>query len=190
MGPGWGFLVVLGCGASCFGRGVFRHESGGGRVGDCGQAPCWALLLPGLWRQGLEVVEDVRGRQRLRGWLGAWLGLRLEFGSGMRRRCGGGSGVLLGGVLGWWLGGELAGPGFGWAVGAGFAGVRCFPVMPVAGFGAAGALAVAGAPAAGTGFGACVDRVACGLAGGVPADGVVVEVDEVVVVVVVMESEA
>ena len=73
----------------------------------------------------------------------------------------------------------------------GFAGVRCRPALPVAGPGAAGALAVAAARAAGTGLVACVDGVSRSLVDGVPGEGVVeVEVDEVVVVVEVGESEA
>ena len=122
----------------------------------------------------------------------------------MRRRLGGGSGLGLGlaadgargvaaglpGCLVLGLEGGLAlrcgvaaSLGFGWAVGAGFAGVRCRLALLVPGCGAAAALEMAQAPVAGTGSGVCVDGVARGSGVGVLDNGVVVEVDEVVVVV-------
>ena len=79
-----------------------------------------------------------------------------------------------------------AGWGFGRPAGAGFTGVRCRHIFPVAGLGAAGALAVAGAPVVGTDLGARVDGVAHGLGVGV----LEVQVEEVVVVVAVVESDA
>ena len=95
-----------------------------------------------------------------------------------------------------WFGGRVLGCGvaagrdFGRAVGAGFAGVRCRPALPVAGYQAAGALAVAGAPAVRTGFGAGLDGVAGGWAGAVLDESMGVELDKVVLVVAVLESEA
>ena len=86
--------------------------------------------------------------------------------------------------------GVAAGWGLGEAAGAGFAGVRRHPALPLAGPRAAVDLAVGGAPAVGTGLGARVDGVARGLGGDVLDEGVVVEVDEVVVVVEVVEWEA
>ena len=86
-------------------------------------------------------------------------------------------------VAGFFRFGVAAGWGFGRAAGAGLAGVCCHPALPLAGFGAAGAFAVAGPPALGTGVGPGGDGVARGLGGGVPDGRVVVEVDEVVVVV-------
>ena len=59
------------------------------------------------------------------------------------------------------------------------------PALLVAERGAAGALVAVGALAAGTGFGACIAR---GRGGFVLGEGVVPEVDEVVVVVKVVES--
>ena len=121
--------------------------------------------------------------------LGLGLGLAAGWGRGMAVGLGCCLAVGLGG--GWVLGsGAAAGLGFGWAAGAGFAGVRCRPALPVAGRGAVGALAAAAVPTAGMGFGARVGGVARGLGGGVPGEGVVVEVDEVVVVVQVVDSEA
>ena len=82
---------------------------------------------------------------------------------------------------GWVLGcGVAVSLDFGWSAGAGFAGVRCRPALPVAGRGAAAALAVAGAPAEGTGSEACADGVARGLGDGVPGEGVVMEVEEAI----------
>ena len=80
--------------------------------------------------------------------------------------------------------------GFGRAAGARFAGACRRPAWPVAGCEAAGTLPVAGAPAVGTGLGARLGDFARGLGGGVLDEDVVVEVDEVVVVVEVVESEA
>ena len=77
------------------------------------------------------------------------------------------AGVLTG------LGGRL---GFGWVVGVGFVG--------------AWALAAAGLLAVGAGFEARLGGVPRGLGGGVLDEDVTVVVDEVVVVVEVVESEA
>ena len=66
--------------------------------------------------------------------------------------------------------------GFGWVMGVGFAGVW--------------ALAVAGLLAVGAGLGARLGGVPRGLGGGVLDEDVVVVVDEVLVVVEVVESEA
>ena len=68
---------------------------------------------------------------------------------------------------------------FGGAADASFAGLRCHPALPVAGPGVAEALSVAGAPAAGTGLGVCMDVVARGLGGGVLSEAVVAEVEDV-----------
>ena len=127
----------------------------------------------------------------MRCWRGAGLGLGLGFGSGFGVAAG------LGGCLAVVLGGGLVlgcgvaeGWGFGRAAGAGFAGLCCHPALPVVGFGAAGALAAAGAPTVQTGSGARMDGVARGLGDGVLDEGVVVGVDEVVVVVEVVQSAA
>ena len=80
--------------------------------------------------------------------------------------------------------------GFGRAAGAGFAGVYRHLARPVEGYEAAGALAMAGAPAPGTGMGAPLGDFARGLGGGLPDDDVLVEVDQVVVLVEVVGSEA
>ena len=63
--------------------GAFRHEGGGDGVGAGGDTPCWVLLLPRLWYQGLEVKKDVSG-----GWLSAaglarGLRLRSDFPAGL-----------------------------------------------------------------------------------------------------------
>ena len=80
--------------------------------------------------------------------------------------------------------GVAAALGFSWAADAGFHGLRCRPTFPLAGRGAAAALAAAAA------LRACVDDVARCLAGGVPAWGVVGEVVAVVVLVDVEKLEA
>ena len=72
----------------------------------------------------------------------------------------------------------------------GFTGVCCCPAWLVAGCAAAGALAVAGAPAMGRGLEACLGDFAPSLRAGVLGDDVEVVVDELVVVVEVVESEA
>ena len=120
--------------------------------------------------------------------MGLGLGLVLVAGWGRGVAVGFGCCLAVGLGGGWALGcGMAAGLGFGWAAGAGFAGVRCRPALTTAGRGAAGALAAVGALAAGMESGACVGGFARGLGGGVLVEGVVVEVDEVVVVVEVVE---
>ena len=121
-------------------------------MGDVRGALCWVLLQLGLRGQGLEVVEDVRGGLGLRCLPGAALGLGLRWGSGFGPWWGTGFWWLLGGGLGWWRGFGLR-RGGGLEFGPDFAGVRCRPALQVAGFGAARALAVSGAPAVGMGFG-------------------------------------
>ena len=132
--PGVRPWVVLGCGASRSGRGAFRHEGGGGSVGDGGGAQCWALLLQGLWWQGLEVVEDIRGGLVCAAGVALGLGLAAGLAAGWDR------GVAAGlcGCLAMGYGGGLAfgcgveaGPGSGWAAGASFAGVRCCAALRV-----------------------------------------------------------
>ena len=86
--------------------------------------------------------------------------------------------------------GLAAGFRFGWAAGAGFAGERCRPRFAGSGSSGCGALAVAGTTEARIGLRACLGGVARGLGCGVPGQGSVVEVDEVVFVVKVVESEA
>ena len=71
---------MAGRGASRFGRGALRHEGGGGGVGNGGEAPCWALLPPGLGLLGPNVLEDVLGGSGLRCRRDARLGLGLAFG--------------------------------------------------------------------------------------------------------------
>ena len=70
---------MAGRSASRFGRGAFRHEGGGGGVGDGVGVPCWALLPPGLGWLGPNVVEEVFGGSgsRCRRGAGLWLGLGL-----------------------------------------------------------------------------------------------------------------
>ena len=93
----------------------------------------------------------------------------LDFRLGLAAGCG--RGVLTG------SGGCLAAVlGFGWVVGVGFVG--------------AWALAAAGLLAVGVCFGARLGGVPRGLGGGVLDEDVVVVVDEVVVLVEVVESEA
>ena len=152
-------------GALCFGRGALSHEGGRGGVGDSGGAPCWALLPPGLGRLGTNVIEDVSGGSGSRCRLGAGLGLGLGLAAG----CGRGALAGLGGCLAPVL-------GFGRVAGAGLVG--------------AWALAAAGLLAVETGLGARLGGFPCSLGGGVPDEDVVVVVDEMVVVVRVVESEA
>ena len=133
-----------------------------------------------------------------RGWVCAAgfaldLGLGCGSAAGLSRTVAVGFGCCLAMVLGggWVLGcGVAAGLGFCWAADAGIAWVGCRPALPVGGRWGAGASAVAGVLVEGMGLGACVDGVARGLEGGVPGEGLVVEVDEVVVVVEVVESGA
>ena len=156
---------MAGRGASCFGRGALRYEGGGGGVGDGGGAPCWALLPPGLGRQGPHVIEDVLG------------------GAGSRCRRGGGFG------LGFGLGCRLRSwraDRFGWLFGGGLG----FRLGRGVGLVGAWALAAAGLLAVGAGLGARFGGVPRGLGGGVLDEDVVMVVDEVVVVVEVVESEA
>ena len=181
-------MVVEG-GVSRLCRGALRHEGGGAGVSDGEGAPCCALLPPGLGWQGLEIVEDIRGGLGLRCRRSARLGRGLGCGSGLEPRCGDGLGLLLGGGLGWWPG-VAAGWGFGRAAATCFTGVPGGSAWLVEGYGAAGALAVAGAPAVETGVEAGLGDVARGFGGDVLDEGVVVEVDEVIVVVVVVELEA
>ena len=121
------------------------------------------------------------------------LGLGLHFaacsGRGVAAAVSGCFAVVLGGgrVLGF---GAATGLEFGQAADVDLAGMCCGPALPVAGSEAAEALAVAGAPAVETGSGAIADGVAGGLGGCVLDEGVVMEVDEVVVVVEVVESAA
>ena len=88
--------------------------------------------------------------------------------------------------------GMAAGWGLGRAASAGVARVYCRPCLPVAGFWAPGALAVARAPAVRRGSEARVDDVSRSIQAGVLDEGVVltvvVELDEVVVVLEVVES--
>ena len=93
----------------------------------------------------------------------------LDLGLGLAAGCGRGTLTGLGGCL-------AAVLGFGWVVGVGFVG--------------AWALAAAGLLAVGAGFGARLGGVPRGLGGGVLDEDVVVVVDEVLVVVEVVESEA
>ena len=119
---------------------------------------------------------------------GSGLGLGLGLAVGCRRGAAAGLGGCLAVVLGGGQGsglGVAAGWGFGRAAGAGVPRVRRSPVCPRADCEAAGALAVAGAPAVGTGLGACLS----GAGVGVLDENVVVEVDEVVVVEEMMQSE-
>ena len=93
------------------------------------------------------------------------------FGLGLGLAAGCGRGALTG------LGGCLAAVlGFGWVAGAGLVG--------------AWALAAAGLFAVGTGLGACLEGFPRGLGGGVLDEDVLVVVDEVVVMVKVVESQA
>ena len=100
LGLGCGLWEVAGRGASRSGRGALRHESGGGSVGDGGEALCWAPLPPGLGWLGLNVIEDVLGGSGSHCLRGAGLGLGLWFGCGLRSRRADGFGRLLGGGLG------------------------------------------------------------------------------------------
>ena len=93
----------------------------------------------------------------------------LGLGLGLAAGCGRGGLTGLGGCL-------AAALGFGWVAGAGLVGAR--------------ALAAAGLLAVGTGLGARLGGFPCGLGGGVLDEDVVVVVDEVVVTVEVVESEA
>ena len=184
-GPGWGIRVVLECGAWRLCGGAFCHEGGCGGVSDGGGALCRVLLLQSAWLQGLEVVEEVRWGLSLRWRLGAGLGLSLLLGA---VAMGFGCCLAVGFDGGWALGcGVGAGFGFGCAAGAGFAGVHCRPAMPVTWPEAAGDLAVLGTLVAMMGFRAHSGGIARSLGGGVLCEGVVVEVDEVVVVVEVVE---
>ena len=150
---------------SCFGRGALRYEGGGCGVGDGGGAPCWALLPPGPGRLGPNVIEDVLGvRARA-----AVVAPGLDLGSGLAAGCGRRALTGLGGCLAVVL-------GYGWVAGVGLVG--------------AWALAAAGFLAVGAGLGARLGGVPRGLGGGVLDGDVVVVVDEVVVVVEVVESEA
>ena len=103
VGPGRELLVLRGCIASRPCRGAFRHEGGCGGVYAGGGASCRALLLPGSWRQELEVEDDVRWGLDLRCRLGAGLGFGLGFGGELGLWCGGWFDLLLVGGLGWWL---------------------------------------------------------------------------------------
>ena len=143
-GSGVRVWVVWQRGASRLCRGAFRHGGGGGGVGDCGGAWCQALLLPGPWWQGLEVVDNVRGGLGLRCRLVAQLGLGLGFGGGPTAWCGGGLGLLLGGGLGWrlsfglWRGGGFGpwcGGGFGLLLGGGLQWRLSFGLRRGSGFG-------------------------------------------------------
>ena len=164
---------MAGRGASRFSRGALRHEGGGGCVADCGGAPCWALLPPGLGWLGLNVIEDVLGGSGSRCRRGAGLGLGLGFGCGLRPRRADGFEQLRGGGLEFRPScGRVCLGGGGGLVGA------C-------------ALAAAGLLAVGTGLGARLGGFPRSLGGGVlDEDVVVLVVDEVVVVVEVVESEA
>ena len=133
-------------------------------------------------------VLDLRRRR------GARLGLGLGFGSGLGPWCGDGFGrLLVGGLAGW--------PGFRLRRGGGLGfwpGCRrtlCWGALPprLAGSGLWGcwSLGGGGGAAGGDGFlGARLDGVARGFWCGVLVGGVVVEIDEVVVVVEVVESDA
>ena len=155
-----------GRGASCFGRGALRHESGGSGVGDGGEAPRWALLPSGLGRLGPDVIEDVLGGLGSRCRRGAGFGLGFGLGCGLRSWLADGFGWLFGGGLGFRLGCGC-GPRRGVGLGGG---------------GVARGGGVFGGP-----FRRCPPRP---LGGGVLDEDVVVAVDEVVVVVEVVESEA
>ena len=156
---------MAGRGASCFGCGALRYEGGGGGVGDCGGALCWALLPPCLGRLGLNVIEDVLGGPGSRCRRGAGFGLGFGLGCGLRSWRSDGFGWLFGGCLGFRLG-QGCGPRRGVGLGGG------------------------GVARGGGGFGSAFGRCPCGLGGGVLDEDVVVVVDEVVVVVEVVESEA
>ena len=156
---------MAGRGASCSGRGALRHEGGGGGVGDGGGAPRWALLPAGLGRLGPNVIEDVLGGPGLRCRRGDGFGLRLGLGCGLRSWRADGFGWLFGGGLGFRLG-----RGFG----------------PRRGVGLGGGGVARGGGVFGGPFGRCPPRPR----GGVLDEDVVVAVDEVVVVVEVVESEA
>ena len=156
---------MAGRGASCSGRGALRYEGGGGGVGDGGGAPCWALLPPGLGWLGPSVIEDVLGGSGSRCRRGGGFGLEFGLGCGLWSWRADGLGVCLAAVL-----------GFGWVAGVGLVG--------------AWALAAAGLLAVGAGLGARLGGVPRGLGGGLLDEDVVVVVDEVVLVVEVVESEA
>ena len=156
---------MVGRGASCFDRGALRHEGGGGGVSDGGGAPRWALLPSGLGRHGPNVIEDVLGGPGSRCRRGAGFGLWFGLGCGLRSWCADGFGWLFGGGLGFRLG-RGCGPRQGVGLGGG------------------------GVARGGDGFGGPFGRCTRGLGGGVLDEDVVVAVDEVVVVVEVVESEA
>ena len=156
---------MAGRGASRFRRGALRHESGCGGVGDGGGAPCWALLPPGLGWLGLNVIEDVLGGSGSRCRRGAGLGLGLGFGCGLRLRRADGFRRLLGGGLGFRPG---CGRGPRQSVGLGGGGVA----------------------RGGDGFWGPFGRILPQFGVGVLDEDVVVVVDEVVVVVQIVESEA
>ena len=126
-----------------------------------GGAPCCALLPPSLGRLGPNVIEDVLGGPGSRCRRGAGFGLGFDLAAG----CGRGALTDLGGCF-------AAVLGFGWVAGVGLAG--------------AWALAAAGLLAVGAGLGARLGGVPRGLLD----EDVVVVVDEVVLGVEVVESEA
>ena len=100
VSPGRGLWMVLGRGVSRFCRGSLRHEGYDAGVGDSGEAICLVLLLPGLWWQRLDILEEVRGGLDWRCQLGAGLGLGLGLGSALGAWCGGGFGWLCGAGFG------------------------------------------------------------------------------------------
>ena len=132
---------------------------------------------------GTAGAGGCRGRPRgagfamssLRTGLGLGLGLAAGWDRGTATGLGGGLALVL---------------GFGQAAGAGFTGVRRRPAWPVAGSEAAGALAVAGAPAVGIGLGGRLRDFFRSLGGVVLDEDVVLEADDMLVVVEVVESEA
>ena len=156
---------MAGQGASCFGRGALRYEGGGGGGGDGGRAPRLALLPSGLGWLGPNVIENVLGGPGSRCRRGAGFGLGFGLGCGLRSWRADGFGCLFGGGLGFRLG-RGCGPGRGVGLGGG------------------------GVSRGGGGFGGPFWRCPRGLGGGVLDEDVVVAVDEVVVVVEVVESEA
>ena len=168
VGLGRGLWEVAGRGASCFSRGVLRHEGCGGSVGDGGGAPCWVLLPPGLGRLGPNVIEDVLGASGLRCRCGAGRGLGFGLGCGLRSWRADEFGWLFGGGLGFRLGCGC-GPRQGVGLGGGGGGI-CSRWQRV--------------------WGPVWEVFTRGLGGGVLDEDLVVVVDEVVVVVEVAESEA
>ena len=165
MGLGCGLWEVARRGALCFGRGALRHGGGGSGVGDGGGAPFWVLLSLGLGRLGPNVIEDVLGGLGSRCRCGAWL--RLGFGPGC-------------GLQSWRADGfrGLVGGGLGFRLVCG-----CRPLQSV-GLGGGGVARV------GTSLGARLGGLPRGFGGGVLDEDVGVLVDEVVVVVEVVESQA